>query len=86
VGAIQLQADGYWETDYSTCIGCNDCLAACPFGAMLYDPVGEKVIKCHTCQGDPACVQVCPTEALSWLDPAELAQRRRKVNSTGQTV
>lgn len=56
----------YWDVDYELCVGCNACLSACPFGAMLYDPVGEKVVKCHTCRGEPACTAACPTGALTW--------------------
>lgn len=84
VDAIKLHPDGYWEVDYSTCIGCNACLSACPFGAMLYDPVGDKVIKCHTCQGDPACARVCPTGALTWLDAVEVAERRRAASTAAE--
>jgi Fe-S-cluster-containing dehydrogenase component len=77
VDAITRHADGYWDVNYDTCIGCNECLRACPFGAMFYDPVGDKVMKCHTCQGEPACAAVCGTGALVWIDTADVAPRRR---------
>lgn len=67
VGAIRMHpTQGYWDIDYETCIGCKQCIAACPLGVMFYDPVNEQVIKCHTCHGDPVCAKVCPTDAIVW--------------------
>jgi len=78
VDAIFLVSKGgYWAVDYDLCIGCKQCISACPLGVMFYDPIDDKVIKCETCQGDPICAQVCPTEALIWGDPAERRNYRR---------
>lgn len=72
VGAIHFDINGgYWDVDYDECIGCKLCIAECPLGVMFFDLTGEKVIKCHTCHGDPACVKVCPTGALMWADPTD---------------
>ena len=66
-GAIALSEDGsYWAIDYARCTLCRECVEACPLDALFYDPVGERVIKCDLCQGDPLCAQVCPTGALTW--------------------
>ena len=42
--------------------GCRLCVPACPLGAILDGTAG--LILCDFCAGDPACVQVCYTEAL----------------------
>jgi Fe-S-cluster-containing hydrogenase component 2 len=42
--------------------GCRLCVPACPLGAILEGTAG--LILCDFCGGDPACVQVCYTEAL----------------------
>lgn len=42
--------------------GCRLCVPACPLGAILEGTAG--LILCDFCAGDPACVQVCYTEAL----------------------
>ena len=66
-GAIVLSDDGsYWTIDYERCTGCRECMEACPFDAIFYDPAGDRIIKCDTCQGDPLCARVCPMEALVW--------------------
>jgi len=50
------------------CIGCYECVYACPFGAMRIDPHEEEVFKCDLCQGDPECVKWCPTGAITLAD------------------
>jgi Fe-S-cluster-containing hydrogenase component 2 len=56
------------------CVLCRTCVAACPFGNMLWDETYHCVQKCDLCGGDPRCVPFCPTGALSWL-PADQAAR-----------
>lgn len=56
--------------DNSSCIGCHSCSLACPFGAPHFNKLG-KMVKCDGCAVrlqnglQPACVRVCPTEALA---------------------
>ena len=58
--------DAAWLIDYQKCTNCKECISACPFDAMLWDPVQERVIKCDLCGGEmPTCVDACPTGALS---------------------
>ena len=67
------------------CIGCKECVAACPFEIPRYDSVTDRVYKCDLClsriQADlpPACVKACPTGALAFGDREDmlkLAYRR----------
>jgi len=67
VNAIYQDTDlQIWRVDYDLCIGCRDCVAACRFSSMFFDPIGDRVIKCELCggSGEPACVEACPTGAL----------------------
>ncbi|MGC8603048.1 MAG: 4Fe-4S dicluster domain-containing protein [Desulfomonilaceae bacterium] len=57
---------GAMEVDASRCIGCLSCVIACPFGATFVDPDNGSILKCDLCGGDPTCVKVCPTGALSY--------------------
>jgi len=58
-------ATGALLIDYNLCDGCGLCAEACPFGALFWDSINERVIKCELCDGSPLCVEVCPTGALA---------------------
>ncbi len=75
MGAIEKNEDtGLVMVDYDKCIGCRMCISACPFGAMDYDLVGKKVMKCDLCGGEPQCVSFC--------DPAAVRFEAKTVNGT----
>jgi carbon-monoxide dehydrogenase iron sulfur subunit len=48
------------------CDGCGQCVDACPFGALFWDPSAEQVIKCDLCGGDPRCVDACKFGVLTY--------------------
>jgi anaerobic carbon-monoxide dehydrogenase iron sulfur subunit len=75
-GAIQRET-----TDESLCIGCRECIAACPFGAMEFNEAKGVAFRCDQCNGDPECVKSCLQGALSFGSPAQLARanRRRRI-------
>ena len=63
----------------ANCIGCRMCTMACPFGAAVYDSVTETILKCDLCDGDPACVQFCPNQALEFVEDSIATRSRMKV-------
>ena len=68
--AMFRRADGIVDFDKSVCIGCKACIAACPYDAIFINPEDHSAEKCNFCAHridmglEPACVVVCPTEAL----------------------
>lgn len=73
VKALQKDETGAVKYIESLCVGCRYCMVACPFNIPTYtydDPLTPKVTKCNMClprikEGKlPACVEVCPREAL----------------------
>lgn len=86
VGAFSKHENGSvtWDTDM--CIGCRYCMAACPFQvpAFEYDKaLNPKIMKCDFCiertkEGKvPACVSICPVEALTYGSRTELVKIAR---------
>lgn len=70
-GALYYTEFGTVGLDRAKCIGCKECVVACPFGIPKYDSASDKVTKCDLCYGRlksdelPACVKSCPTGALT---------------------
>jgi Fe-S-cluster-containing dehydrogenase component/formate-dependent nitrite reductase membrane component NrfD len=68
--AMYKRSDGIVDFDKSSCIGCKACMAACPYDAIFINPEDHSAEKCNFCAHrldvglEPACVVVCPTEAI----------------------
>jgi carbon-monoxide dehydrogenase iron sulfur subunit len=69
--------------DLELCIGCKSCILVCPFGVISLTDDGKAIIKCDLCAerveagGQPACVEACPTGALTLEEVAEIAREVR---------
>jgi Fe-S-cluster-containing dehydrogenase component len=82
--AIHKRSDGIVMVDEKKCDGCQACLKACPYGALVYDAKRNVVRKCTLCvhrieQGlEPFCKICCETEAMYFGDlddPASSASK-----------
>jgi len=71
---VRNQETGAIDMVRDRCILCRMCVAACPFGNMLWDTTYNCVQKCDLCQGAPRCVPFCPTGALTYDPAAEAAK------------
>ncbi len=87
VGAFSKQENGAVIWDADKCIGCRYCMVACPFQvpAFEYDKALQPEIrKCDLCYDRaqtgkiPACVEICPMEALTYGKRYELIKLARK--------
>ncbi len=83
VGAIDR--DGATDTVQvrdEKCIGCFTCLLVCPYGAVRLSFDGKKAHKCDGClerlraEEEPACSSSCPTRALTFAEPEEIAAEK----------
>ncbi len=93
VTAMYQRPDGLVDFDPSICIGCKACMQACPYDAIHMDPDSNTAAKCNFCSHRvdegrlPACVVVCPVEALIFGDLDDPASRvSREVRSRPVTV
>ena len=93
VKAMYQRADGIVDIAHDRCIGCKACMQACPYDAIHIDPAENTVAKCHFCAHRidkgllPACVVICPVEALVFGDMDDPRSRvSRYLGSTPVTV
>lgn len=92
VGAFSKLENGavVWDTDM--CIGCRYCMVACPFQVPTFEfdkALHPDIHKCDFCYERtaegllPACVDICPVEALTYgkrRDLIEVAEKRMNLN------
>lgn len=48
------------------CLGCKECVSACPLGAIEMHTTKRIALRCDLCDGDPACVKHCSYKALKY--------------------
>ncbi|HZH97754.1 MAG TPA: 4Fe-4S dicluster domain-containing protein [Fimbriimonadaceae bacterium] len=82
--AIKRTPDGVVQSSLKPrCIGCTNCVFACPFGVPKYDVKADQMMKCDMCYDrtsigkKPMCATVCPSGALFFGTPEEVAELRR---------
>lgn len=87
VGAFSKESNGSVIWDSGKCIGCRYCMVACPFQVPTFDyfkPIEPNISKCDFCyerrktEAHPACVDICPTEALIFDNRNELIKMARE--------
>lgn len=86
VGAFTKLEDGSVIWDDGKCIGCRYCIVACQFQIPTYDydrSIDPHIRKCDLCfdrrkEGQlPACVSICPNEALIFGKRSEILRIAR---------
>jgi Fe-S-cluster-containing dehydrogenase component len=82
--AIKQTPDGVVQSSLKPrCIGCQNCVLACPFGVPKYQAGPDQMMKCDMCYDRtsvgkrPMCATVCPSEALYFGSMEEWKSRRR---------
>ena len=76
--ACQKTSDGFTVMDDRLCIGCNYCVANCPYGAISYDRSKNAIEKCTLClprihEGlPPLCAETCTSRVIRFGERAEM--------------
>ena len=70
------------------CIGCSYCVLMCPYDVPKYNEARGIVRKCDMCHGRlsegeaPACVQACPTQAITIVNVQTYVNGERRVDTS----
>jgi len=92
VGAFSKLESGAVVWDSDKCIGCRYCMVACPFQIPTFEfdkAIQPNINKCDFCYERtekgllPACVEICPVEALTYgkrRDLIEVAEKRMELD------
>ncbi len=90
--ALFKRADGIVDFDTDLCIGCKSCMQACPYDALYIDPNENTAQKCNYCAHrtdvglQPACVVVCPEQAIVAGDLDDPATRIAQLVANARTT
>lgn len=83
--AIQQDRQGIVHTAAKPlCVGCSNCVLACPFGVPRYQVGFDLMMKCDLCYDrtsagkKPMCATVCPSGALYFGPRAHVEKHRRE--------
>lgn len=87
--AIKQTAEGVVQSALKPrCVGCSNCVLACPFGVPRYIPAMDQMMKCDMCYDrtsaglKPMCATVCPSGALYYGPREAIVQLRREQPTT----
>jgi len=72
---------GVVEFDGDKCIGCKQCVIACPWGSIKLNHTAKEIIKCDMCGGDPECVKVCQAKALEFVEVEDVVLDKQHRNT-----
>ena len=82
--AIKKTPDGVVQSALKPrCIGCSNCVLACPFGVPRYVVDFDQMMKCDMCYDRtsagkrPMCATVCPSGALAYGSRSDIEQQRQ---------
>ncbi len=73
VDALEIRPEGGVRLHPELCIGCRNCVGACPFGAAIWDAATERPTICTGCG---YCVDYC---AYGVLSLRELCSQKEEV-------
>jgi formate dehydrogenase iron-sulfur subunit len=84
--AMHKTQEGAVVWDENKCMGCRYCMIACPFDIpkFEYHKAIPKIRKCDLCWDriqagkQPACVEICPSEAMLFGKRSDLIETARK--------
>jgi tetrathionate reductase subunit B len=84
-GGIYKRHDGLVVINPGKCTGCQNCVDACPYGAIYYNEDLNMAQKCTGCAHlldrgwqEPRCTDMCPTKAIRFGEESELADLIQK--------
>jgi len=82
-GCMYRTENGVIIIDPDKCNGCQACLKACPYGAIVFNDDKNISQKCTLCQHriqegkEPACVDACPSGVFTFGEESKILQEAK---------
>ena len=71
--AIDRNANtGALVIDREKCVGCGECIPACPYGMIHLNDRYNIAAKCDLCDSQPRCVEACYPRAIKAIEYDDL--------------
>ena len=86
LGALKKREFGIVTYNADLCIGCRYCQVACAYGIPKFEwaKAAPRIVKCELCKTslarglEPACVEVCPREAVIFGTRVDLLKEAKR--------
>jgi Fe-S-cluster-containing dehydrogenase component len=75
---IKDEETGWIKVNSMKCVGCKDCIFACPLSLPKFDEERRAVFVCDFCDGEPVCAKYCSPRALRIVSRAEAWELNKK--------
>jgi carbon-monoxide dehydrogenase iron sulfur subunit len=85
VGALEALPEGGVRLISEKCVGCGNCVSACPFRYLRLSHDGAPLIcdLCYRRPEGPACARICQEDAITAIESPEPAERGKRIEAKG---
>ena len=78
---VKDRGTGWVKINPMKCVGCKDCIFACPLSLPWFDEKRRVAFLCDFCDGESVCAKYCSPRALRVVSRAEAWEFNEKIHT-----